>query len=136
MRRPGLLLRQLGVTGFLHFQLLVGGSVFSSLINPLFWLMAAAWFVVRPGALAALFPGPVFAAGALCLFAGNFVFVYLNLLGCYRRRYDRLMWASLLTPVYWMLMSYSGWRAFLQFFRNPFHWEKTQHGLHAPTSGG
>jgi len=26
-------------------------------------------------------------------------------------------------------MSISGWRAFLQFFSNPFHWEKTQHGL-------
>ncbi len=134
MRRPWLLLRELGVVGFIHFQLLVGGVIFSSLINPVFWVMALLWFAVRPAALSALFPGPVFAAGALCLFAGNFVFVYLNLLGCYRRRYDRLMWANLLTPVYWMLMSYSGWRAFLQFFSNPFQWEKTRHGLHATTN--
>lgn len=133
MRRPWLLLRELGLAGFVHFQLLVGGVIFSSLINPVFWFMALLWFAVRPAALAALFPGPVFAAGALCLFAGNFVFVYVNLLGCYRRRYDRLMWANLLTPFYWMLMSYSGWRAFLQFFSNPFKWEKTQHGLHATT---
>ena len=39
------------------------------------------------------------------------------------------MWANLLTPVYWAMMSFSGWRAFLQFFSTPFHWEKTQHGL-------
>ena len=134
MRRPWRLLRELGLVGFIHFQLLVGGVIFSSLINPVFWGMALVWFAVRPATLSALFPGPVFAAGALCLFAGNFVFVYLNLLGCYRRRYDRLMWPNLLTPVYWLLMSYSGWRAFLQFFSNPFQWEKTQHGLHAPTS--
>lgn len=134
MRRPWLLLRELGLMGFIHFQLLVGGVIFSSLINPVFWVMALVWFAVRPATLSALFPGPVFAAGALCLFAGNFVFVYLNLLGCYRRRYDRLMWPNLLTPVYWLLMSYSGWRAFLQFFSNPFQWEKTQHGLHAPKS--
>ena len=31
--------------------------------------------------------------------------------------------------IYWMMMSYSGWRAFIQFFRDPFVWEKTQHGL-------
>ena len=134
MRRPRLLLQELGLAGFIHFQLLVGGVIFSSLINPFFWLMALVWFAVRPAALSALFPGPVFAAGALCLFAGNFVFVYLNLLGCYRRQYDRLMWPNLLTPLYWMLMSYSGWRAFLQFFSNPFQWEKTQHGLRAPTN--
>ncbi|MEI8242796.1 MAG: glycosyltransferase [bacterium] len=131
MRRPWRLLRELGPAGFVHFQLLVGGVIFSSLINPVFWVMALIWFAVRPATLSALFPGPVFTAGALCLFAGNFVFVYLNLLGCYRRNYDRLMWPNLLTPVYWLLMSYSGWRAFLQFFRNPFQWEKTQHGLHA-----
>jgi hypothetical protein len=27
------------------------------------------------------------------------------------------------------MMSYSGWRAFIQFFKDPFLWEKTQHGL-------
>lgn len=129
MRRPLRLLRELGLANFLHFQLLVGGAVFSSIINPVFWAMALLWFALRPSALSALFPGPVFAAGALCLFAGNFVFVYCNLLGCYQRRYDRLMAANLLTPVYWLMMSYSGWRALLQFFRDPFQWEKTRHGL-------
>lgn len=133
MRHPRQLLGELGTAGFLHFQLLVGGVIFASLINPVFWAMALLWFLVRPTSLAALFPGPVFAAAALCLFVGNFVFVYINLLGCYRRRFDHLLLVNLLTPVYWIMMSYSGWRAFLQFFRNPFHWEKTRHGHHAPT---
>ena len=44
------------------------------------------------------------------------------------------MAANLLTPAYWLMMSWSGWRAFLQFFKNPFQWEKTQHGL-APKQG-
>ena len=135
MRRPLRLLRELGPAGFLHFQLLVGGVVFSSLVNPIFWLMALLWFGARPEALSALFPGAIFAAATLCLFAGNFVFVYVNLLGCYKRRYDGLVWANLLTPCYWLLMSYSGWRAFLQFFRDPFQWEKTQHGFSAAEDG-
>ncbi len=129
MRRPLTLLRELGMRNFLHFNLLVGGSIFSSLINPFFWLMAVVWFVFRPAGVEALFPGWVFAMSAFCLFAGNFIFVYINLLGCYRRNYDSLMWANLLTPFYWAMMSISGWRAFLQFFSNPFHWEKTRHGL-------
>ena len=129
MRNPAKLLKELGPVNFLHYQLLVGGGTFSVLINPLFWVMALVWFVFRPGGLAPLFPGPVFAAGAACLFLGNFVFIYINLLGCCKRKQDSLMWWSLLTPVYWIMMSYSGWRALLQFFRDPFVWEKTQHGL-------
>jgi cellulose synthase/poly-beta-1,6-N-acetylglucosamine synthase-like glycosyltransferase len=129
MRDPWKLLRELGFVNFLHYQLLIGGGPFSVLINPVFWAMALVWFLFRPEGVAHLFPGPVFAAGAACLFLGNFVFIYINLLGCCKRKNDDLMWWALLTPVYWLMMSYSGWRAFIQFFRDPFVWEKTQHGL-------
>jgi len=129
MRQPFKLARELGPVNFLHYQLLIGGVTFSVLVNPVFWAMALVWFVFRPEGVAQLFPGPVFAAGAVCLFLGNFVFVYINLLGCCKRKNDSLMWSSLLTPIYWIMMSYSGWRAFIQFFRDPFVWEKTQHGL-------
>ena len=129
MRHPLKLLKELGFVNFFHYQMLIGGGTFSVLINPFFWAMALVWFIFRPENVAMLFPGPVFVAGAFCLFLGNFVFVYINLLGCCKRKKDSLMWWSLLTPVYWLMMSYSGWRAFLQFFRDPFVWEKTQHGL-------
>lgn len=129
MRNPVKLCRELGFANFLHYHLLIGGVTFSVLVNPIFWLMAAVWFVFRPEGVAMLFPGPVFAAGAVCLFVGNFVFIYVNLLGCCKRNKDDLMVWCLLTPLYWMMMSYSGWRAFIQFFRAPFVWEKTQHGL-------
>jgi cellulose synthase/poly-beta-1,6-N-acetylglucosamine synthase-like glycosyltransferase len=129
MRNPGRLLRDLGVANFLHFQLLIGGIVVSFLINPLFWTLAALWFVFRLELLTHLFPGLVFIMAAFCLFAGNFVFAYVNAIGCYERRYFDLVRYCLLSPAYWVLMSYSGWRAFGQFFANPFHWEKTRHGL-------
>jgi len=129
MRNPLTLCKELGFVNFLHYHLLIGGVIFSALVNPFFWLMALVWFVFRPEGVAQLFPGPIFAAGAACLFLGNFVFVYINLLGCCKRKNDDLMVWALLTPVYWVMMSYSGWRAFIQFFRAPFVWEKTQHGL-------
>jgi cellulose synthase/poly-beta-1,6-N-acetylglucosamine synthase-like glycosyltransferase len=129
MRNPLRLLIELGPANFLHYHLLIGGVIFSALANPLFWAMALVWIVFRPEGISQLFPGPVFAMGAACLFLGNIVFTYVNIVGCCKRRRDSLMWWSLLTPIYWMMMSYSGWRAFIQFFRAPFVWEKTQHGL-------
>jgi cellulose synthase/poly-beta-1,6-N-acetylglucosamine synthase-like glycosyltransferase len=129
MRRPVRLLRDLGWRNFAHFQLLIGGIVFSFLINPLFWALALVWFCFRSEALTGLFPVPVFAMGAACLFAGNFAFVYTAAAGCYRRGYYDLVTHALLAPLYWMLMSVSGWRACLQFLVNPFYWEKTRHGI-------
>jgi cellulose synthase/poly-beta-1,6-N-acetylglucosamine synthase-like glycosyltransferase len=129
MRDPVALWRELGPANFFHVQTLIGGMVFSLWINPLFWAMALVWFFFRWTALMALFPGPVFLASAFCLFAGNFMFVYLGAIGCYRRRYFDLVKYALAAPPYWALMSWGAWRAFGQFFSNPFHWEKTRHGL-------
>lgn len=129
MRNPAALRRELGLANFLHFQLLIGGIVFSFMINPFFWALAMVWFFLRVEALTALFPGMVFALGALCLFAGNFAFTYVGVLGCYRRGYYDLVKYALAAPVYWIMMSWSGWRAFFQFYSNPFVWEKTRHGL-------
>jgi cellulose synthase/poly-beta-1,6-N-acetylglucosamine synthase-like glycosyltransferase len=129
MRHPVLLLRELGVWNFLNFQLLIAGIIISFLINPIFWTLALLWFFLRLEILVTLFPGVVFAMGAVCLFAGNFVFAYTCALGCYKRGYYDLVKYAVLSPIYWLFMSYSGWRAFLQFFTNPFYWEKTKHGL-------
>jgi hypothetical protein len=32
-------------------------------------------------------------------------------------------------PVYWLLLSIAAWRALLQLIRDPYVWEKTEHGL-------
>ena len=135
MRNPFTLLKELGLTNFLHFHIIVGGIIFAFLINPIFWILTSLWFVFRLQVLSNLFPGMVFVMGAICLFVGNFAFVYINALGCYRRSYFDLVKYALLTPPYWMMMSYSGWRALLQFFTDPFQWEKTKHGLFEDSHG-
>jgi len=136
MRRPLRLARELGWRNFWHFQLLIGGSIIGFLMNPLFWALALIWFLFRIEVLTDLFPLPIFALGALCLFAGNFVFTYLNAIGCYRRKRYDLVKVALLSPFYWVLMSVAAWRAFVQFFANPFYWEKTRHGLFKGTASG
>ncbi len=36
---------------------------------------------------------------------------------------------ALLTPLYWVLHSIASYKALKQLIVNPFHWEKTVHGL-------
>lgn len=129
MRHPFRFIREVGVVNFVHFHALIAGVVFACLINPLYWILALTWFFFRVEAMIDLFPFWIFAIGALCLFVGNFIFVYAGAVATFKRRYYDLVKYSLLSPIYWIMMSYCGWRALLQFFGNPFLWEKTRHGL-------
>ncbi len=128
MRHPLQLLRQIGLRGFLGFNLTMA-SAFVLLINPFFWALTTIYVLTRWGLIEQVFPSPVFYAAGLMLVVGNFVFVYLNLVGSLQRGEFGLTRAALLSPLYWGLMSYAAWKGFLQLFTHPFYWEKTEHGL-------
>jgi len=55
--------------------------------------------------------------------------VYLNVISTFRRGYYELGKYALLSPIYWVLMSFAAWRALWQLISKPFYWEKTTHGL-------
>jgi len=129
MRHPFALWRDLGTRGFLSFQLVVGGTFFVLLVNPLVWLLTALWFATRWAVIEQIFPAPVFYLGAVALFFGNFTFAYLNMAGCLKRGYHGMVRYGLLSPLYWVLMSVAAWKGFLQLFYAPSYWEKTTHGL-------
>ena len=129
LRHPVRLLRRLGVLGTVSFFLMVGGTPLSILVNPLYWLLTLGWFVFRLEKLAVLFPFPIILWGLICLFAGNFVFVYACAVATYRRRYYHLVKYAALVPLYWLMMSIGGWKGFLQLITRPNYWEKTKHGL-------
>jgi hypothetical protein len=46
----------------------------------------------------------------------------------WRRGRPGLAIYALLTPVYWLLISVAAYRAVWQLVRNPYLWEKTEHG--------
>ncbi len=121
------LTKQLGLRNSLHFHLLIGGSVFSQLICPFYWLLVLLWLVFRPVGLSYFFPGPVFAMGSLCLFVGNFFFAYTSGIAGIRRGMGHLAKYALLMPFYWIMMSAGAWKGFLQLVTKPHHWEKTKH---------
>lgn len=130
MRNPWKLYRQIGLRGFLSFQFVVGGTFFGYLVNPIYWLLTATWFLFHWGIIREIFPAPVFYIGAVGLYLGNFAFTYLNVAGCLRREYYDMVKYALLSPVYWAFMSVAAWKGFLQLFYKPSYWEKTDHGLY------
>ena len=128
MRSPRALLRELGPTGLVVFQLLVGGTVLAALVHPLFLIAFVRDIVTAendPSGAATL---------ALSLHGATLLFGYLAsaalaIVGLARRRLLDCAWALLLMPLYWLLLSIAAWRALLQLLRNPYRWEKTEHGL-------
>ncbi len=72
------------------------------------------------------------ALGAIALFNGifgNVVVITLSMITGAVRHGWRISGYAIFNPVYWVLHSIASWRALLQVFRSPFHWEKTPHGL-------
>jgi cellulose synthase/poly-beta-1,6-N-acetylglucosamine synthase-like glycosyltransferase len=128
MRHPWRLLRAIGLGPWLSLQMTVGG-ILVTLLNPLFWGLAAIFVLFQPQWLRDLFPGPLYYIAAGQLLIGNFLHVYLFIIGLGRRRYWDVIPAMLIVPVYWVLMSVAGWKGLLQLFTRPFYWEKTEHGL-------
>ena len=129
MRRPLDLWRALGTRGFWGFQCFVGGRVLVLLLNPIYWGLNALWYGTHAQFIGQIFPAPIFYLGLLSLFIGNLAFLYLGMAGALARGHYRLVKYSLLSPIYWMLMSIAAWKGVLQLLYRPHYWEKTRHGL-------
>ena len=129
MRHPIRLLRDLGPRAFMSFQIMIGGTFFTLLVNPIYWLMTSAWYFYKWDLIQVIYPGTVFFIGAICLYVGNFVFTYANIAGAIRRKYYDMVRVTLFSPAYWGLMSIGAWKGFIQMLTRPHFWEKTIHGL-------
>ena len=130
-RAPVRLVRQVGVVDTLGFLLLIAGTPLTFLLAPLLWAGTAAWLVLGEPRLPLLESGVFWTAALVNLVVGNLVMVGLNMLAAVRERGWRWAPFALLNPLYWVLHSWAAWRALYQLVRDPFHWEKTPHGLDA-----
>jgi len=131
MRAPGALFRELGLGGFLAFQLLVGGTVLAALVHPFFLAL-----VLTDATLGKLFVESDTIGAALrqglvvtTLLSGYLASASLALLGLRRRKLLASAWVLLLLPLYWILLSFAAWRGAVQLIAAPYLWEKTEHGL-------
>jgi len=129
MRQPRQLLRDVGLAGFIRFNLFVGGTPLLATVNPISWILLVMWFTLKPQFIVDIMPAPIYYAGLFGWLVGNFVFYYLNLQVAYEAGLRRVFRAALVLPLYWVMMSLAAVKAFVQLLFNPSYWEKTQHGL-------
>lgn len=130
-REPRRLWRDVGPRGFLVVQLMMLGVIVSALLHPL-WAIGTLWSF----AAGIFFPDRLTWTATLLsgIYLAVFTSGYLASMLCaalaMRRQSGRVWWLSLLTmPAYWLLMSPAAWLALWQFFREPFVWNKTRHGV-------
>jgi glycosyltransferase XagB len=129
MRQPKRSIRQLGLVGFLTFQVVIGAFLLSALVHPFFYAalfyasFAGLW---QPDDFRALV---VFALNASVLVLGFSAAILAGLAGANTRGLTGLGVHVLTMPAYWLLISFSAYRALFQLISNPHDWEKTEHGL-------
>ena len=115
------------------FQLIVGGRVFSLLINPIMWITAIIYFCDRAHVgtiIESFFPAPVLYIGTLSFIGGNFLYLYYYMIGAAKRGQFSIIKYTLFTPFYWLMMSVTAWQALYKIVLKPHYWAKTKHGLH------
>jgi len=128
-RHPLKMLKTLGLKKFLSFQLFIGGTPLIFLINPILWAFFIIWIIFRPEFLTSLFSPELLYISLFNFLIGNFLGIYMNMLGAFRRNYYKLIPVALLNPFYWLLHSFASYKALSQLLTKPHYWEKTVHGL-------
>jgi cellulose synthase/poly-beta-1,6-N-acetylglucosamine synthase-like glycosyltransferase len=131
MREPRRLWRQAGPRGFLTLNIIVGGNVLTALAYPVLVIELAAYLLTSiTGSTSGLFfTGSLAPLHIATIAAGLASTVLIGLMGLARRNRLRNGWVLALTPVYWACLSIAAWRALWQLWRDPYRWEKTEHGL-------
>jgi cellulose synthase/poly-beta-1,6-N-acetylglucosamine synthase-like glycosyltransferase len=123
MRDPLALARRTGVSGFLSFQLFIGGALVFALVTPPLWI---AFLLTLMGSDDTATPGPM--VPGMGLLAGNLLLTWLAVLAPRRRGWETLAPYGLTVVAYWAMISAAGYRGLWQLFTRPFFWEKTEHG--------
>ncbi|GAV19556.1 beta-monoglucosyldiacylglycerol synthase [Mariprofundus micogutta] len=129
MRRPLKFYGTLGHVGFWGFQFFIGGTILSVLLSPLLMLLFITWLLTQTAMFDPIFPAALLYINLINLLMGNGFLITLFMLSGFKRHYYKLMPWSMTVPIYWLLMSWAGYKGLWQLVFNPFYWEKTHHGL-------
>lgn len=131
MRSPLQLWRDAGARGFLTLNIIVGGNVLTALTHPILMmgiLLEMAMSIID-GSAPSFFQAQLAGLYVATIVAGYLSTAVVGIMGLSRRGLLREAWVLLLTPIYWIYLSIAAWRALYQLLRDPYRWEKTEHGL-------
>ncbi|WP_052699644.1 glycosyltransferase family 2 protein [Martelella endophytica] len=129
LREPGRLRDELGVVGFAVFLLNGLGMIVSALLHPLLFLALAITIATvmmpdyNPGLVHQLLCGVDLANILISYWA----FLKLGMSRMTATEVGQLRTDAFYVPFYWLMLSYSAWKAFLELYRTPFLWRKTAH---------
>jgi cellulose synthase/poly-beta-1,6-N-acetylglucosamine synthase-like glycosyltransferase len=129
LRSPVEITREMGGKGVFHLSAFVGATPILAVLNPIFWGLTIVWFIAHPAFVLEIFPAPVYYLGLALWSFGNFLLWYLTILTARQTQHDGLVFAALLVPLYWIMMSIAAVKAVWQLVVTPSFWEKTVHGL-------
>ncbi len=129
MREPRRLFRELGLCGFLTFQLIVAGNALvalahAALLGKFIWVLAA---LASDGYDSTL--GLWLSYHLSVAAIGYSASAYLGYLGLSHRGFPNKALILIWTPIHWLLLSVAAWWAALELIGAPSHWRKTEHGL-------
>ena len=125
-REPLRFWRDAGWRGFVTLNFVIGANILGALVYPFFLMTIALEATMGSGAIIDGLLTPLHGAAIV---GGLSSSVAIGLCGLARRGRLRDGWILLLTPIYWGCLSLATWRALFQLLRDPYHWEKTEHGL-------
>ncbi|MGM0365955.1 MAG: glycosyltransferase family 2 protein [Actinomycetota bacterium] len=128
-RNPIKLIKTLGFARWASFQMLVTGTPFTFLVNPIMWITFLVWIIGKNWIVFPEVSYTITLMGTISLIGGNLLMILLNLLAAFSRKYYNLMPYALLNPIYWVFHSIASYKALWQLLFKPFYWEKTNHGI-------
>lgn len=129
MRNPLKLFKNLGWHGFISFQFLIGGTIFSALANLFLWVVFIATWLLPTHYTHSLFTPTLLHIAWFNFIAGNILLVGVHLIAACRRRLYTLALSAFLLPVYWILMSIASYISLYELIVRPSYWHKTTHGI-------
>jgi cellulose synthase/poly-beta-1,6-N-acetylglucosamine synthase-like glycosyltransferase len=131
MRRPGLLLRDLGAWKFAGVQILFFGTLVTYVLKPLVWSF---WLLPLglPHPLAGLVPWWLFVALGTAFLAAEIINIAAGAVAVSSPKHRWLIpWVPTL-HFYHPLGAAASWKALVELVVRPFYWDKTAHGLYGP----
>lgn len=129
MREPRQLWRQAGARGFFTLNIIVGGNVLTALAYPILLGEIAIYLITKGPGGGWFFTGTLAPLHTATITAGLASTVLIGLMGLARRGRLHRGWVLAATPFYWGCLSIAAWRGLYQLWRDPYRWEKTEHGL-------
>lgn len=136
LREPGKLHSELGTAGFTVFLLNGLGMLVSAILHPLLFLALGMTIVFmlnpqyQPGPLHQILSGIDLAN----ILVSYWVFLRLALSRMNDTEARAMRTDGYYIPFYWLMLSWSAWKAFYELYRSPFLWRKTAHKPAEPQS--